>query len=199
MQVAVLGLWHQNSFAGTLAHEHQRFSPLCSLSKDGQMVAFLCRKIGLYPVMGSSSRGGKEARETLETAMARSLSPAITVDGPKGPARQAKSGIIDIARRAQAQVLPMITVADRFWQLGSWDRLRIPKPFARVAVCYGQPFAVPAAAAGEEFESLRTRLDRDLNQLESEAPKVFSTWRENRAYRSGRSLRGKALTAASGG
>lgn len=167
--VVALGLWHQNSFVGTLSHHHQAFSPLCSLSKDGRMVAFLCERIGLTPILGSSSRGGKNARDALLDGVEAGLSPAITVDGPKGPPRQAKNGIIDIAKKAQVMVVPMTAVADRAWQLGSWDKLRIPKPFARVAVCYGEPIAVPADAADDKFEACRVLLDQRLNALDDEA------------------------------
>lgn len=174
--VVALGLWHQNSFVGTLSHHHQAFSPLCSLSKDGRMVAFLCERIGLTPILGSSSRGGKNARDALLEGVSAGLSPAITVDGPKGPPRAAKPGIIDIARKARVMVVPMTAVADRAWQLGSWDKLRVPKPFARVAVCYGEAITVPADAADETFEACRALLDRRLNALDDEARQSFAAW-----------------------
>lgn len=171
-----LALWHGNSFVGTLAHTYQAFSPLCSLSPDGRMVAFLCEKMGLQPILGSSTRGGKSARDALLEGVARGLSPAITVDGPKGPARQAKPGIIDIARKAQIAILPMAAVGDKAWTLGSWDKLRIPKPFARVAVCYGAPIRVPEDAQDDRFEACRSALDASLNELEHEALRSLERW-----------------------
>ena len=174
-----LALWHGNSFIGTLTHTYQPYAPLCSMSPDGQMVAFLCKRMGLDPVNGSSSKGGKEARNTLESVVADGISPAFTVDGPKGPKGKSKNGVIDVARKTGISVLPMIALADRYWQLGSWDRLRIPKPFARVAICYGAPFAVPEHAAGDEFESYRQRLDDSLDKLEEVARGKLDHWTED--------------------
>jgi lysophospholipid acyltransferase (LPLAT)-like uncharacterized protein len=184
-----IGLWHMNSFVGTLAHTYQRFSPLCSLSPDGRMVAFLCTKMGMSPILGSSTRGGKTARDALLDGIGAGLSPAITVDGPKGPPRQAKSGIIDIAKKSQIQVLPMAAVADRAWHLKSWDRLRIPKPFARVAVIYGEPFSVPADAQDATFEACRASLNMSLDALEQEAGHALGQWAEEADSLSLRDLR----------
>ena len=170
-----LALWHRNSFVGTLSHTFQKFRPLCSRSGDGQMVAFLCQQMGLRPVLGSSSRGGKEARDEMMEGVAEGWGPAITVDGPKGPPLKSKNGIIDVAKKTGIPILPMTAVADRYWQLGSWDRLRIPKPFARIVVTYAPPIRVPADAEGEAFEALRQKLDDSLNRIDEEAPQVLAT------------------------
>ena len=171
-----IGLWHQNSFIGTLAHTYQPFSPLCSLSSDGRMVAFLCRRMGLKPILGSSSRGGKPAREALLDGVSSGLSPAITVDGPRGPPYRTKNGIIDIAKKAQILVLPVAAVADRSWRLRSWDKLQIPKPFSRVAICYGAPIYVPPDAEEGRFEACRAAMDASLNALESETRAQLVLW-----------------------
>lgn len=174
-KAVAVGLWHRNSFVGTLAHTYQNFSPLCSRSPDGQMVAFLCKHMGLRPVSGSSSRGGKEARSELVDHVDKGISPAITVDGPKGPPLQAKNGIIDIAKKTGIAILPTTAIADRYWELRSWDRLRIPKPFARVVINYADPLFVAPDAEGEAFEAIRANLDASLKTLDSETETLLKT------------------------
>jgi len=174
-----IGVWHGNSFAATLAHTYQKICPLCSLSKDGQMVATLCRSMGLRPVCGSSSRGGKEARVELMENIEQGYSAAITVDGPRGPRHETKPGIVDIARKTGAPILPLIALADRYWQLKSWDRLRIPKPFSRIVVMYHRPIIVPMQAEDDAFEANRLLMNERLNELETMAEEAFATFREN--------------------
>ncbi len=158
--------WHGNSFAGTLAHASGRFSPLVSRSKDGQIVAFACARMGLRPVRGSTSRGGKEARDELMAAIADGYSPAITVDGPKGPPHRTKPGIVDIARRGRLAIVPLCAMPEASWQLSSWDRLRIPKPFTKVHVLYGEPIVIPKDLNPAEFAEALNAIDHALNALE---------------------------------
>ena len=46
------------------------------------------------------------------------------------------------AQHAGAMILPVAARTDRAWWFDSWDRFCLPKPFARVEVVYGEPFAV---------------------------------------------------------
>jgi lysophospholipid acyltransferase (LPLAT)-like uncharacterized protein len=162
-----LALWHEYLFASIVAHAGQRFAPLASLSGDGELVARVMDKIGFSTVRGSSSRGGPEARDRLVEAVADGFFTAITVDGPRGPRRRVKGGIIDVARRTQVAVLPLQAVADREWVLHrSWDQFKIPKPFARIVVAYGEPLTVPAATQGLAFGEAKALLKQRLETLE---------------------------------
>lgn len=174
--VFAIATWHGNSFAGTIGHAWQNFSPLCSHSKDGSMVAFICDRMGLKPVRGSSSRGGGEAREQLLAAIRDGSNPAFTVDGPKGPIYDAKPGVIAVAKAGRCAILPMCAMGERNWVLRSWDRLHIPKPFSRVAILYGSPIIVPENAEGEAFEGRRQALNQSLNTLQSEVRVQFKHW-----------------------
>jgi lysophospholipid acyltransferase (LPLAT)-like uncharacterized protein len=171
-----IATWHGNSFAGTIAHTYQKFSPLCSRSKDGSMVAYLCSKMGCRPARGSSSRGGKAAREELLEYMKDGWSTAITVDGPKGPPHETKSGIISIAKSAGCAVLPMAGIGEKNWQLRSWDKLKIPKPFSRVAIVYGKQFQVPSDTEGDAFTAFQSELTKSLMEIEETHSAKFAVW-----------------------
>jgi lysophospholipid acyltransferase (LPLAT)-like uncharacterized protein len=161
----VIASWHENAGAGVLSHPGQGIQTLCSRSKDGEFVAFICERIGLGAVRGSSSRGGKEAREQLVDHLQHGTCIAITVDGPKGPRRQAKSGVVDVSRKGQAYIIPITCIADRYWVLRkTWDNTRIPKPFSRLIVHYGEPIKVPEQVTDEHFEALRLQVEHDLNR-----------------------------------
>jgi len=171
-----IATWHGNSFAGVLGHAWQNFSPLCSHSKDGSMVAFLCERIGQKPVRGSSSRGGGEAREQLLNDLASGSNPAFTVDGPKGPIYDAKPGIIAIAKAGSCAILPLCAMGDKNWVLRSWDKLHVPKPFSRVVIAYGKPLSIPADADEVRFEETRQQLNAALNSMQETTPRLFEKW-----------------------
>jgi lysophospholipid acyltransferase (LPLAT)-like uncharacterized protein len=171
-----IATWHGNSFAGVLAHAWQNFCPLCSHSKDGSMVAFLCERIGQKPVRGSSSRGGGEARGQLLQHLANGYNPAFTVDGPKGPIYDAKPGIVAVAKAGSCAILPLCAMGEKNWVLRSWDRLHIPKPFSRVVVSYGQPITIPVDADEKLFEETRQALNSALNSMQTSTPLLFEKW-----------------------
>ena len=86
----------------------------------------------------------------------------ITPDGPRGPAEHLKPGLVYLASRTGLPVVPVAAAARRSWTLRSWDRFRIPRPFTRVVVAYGDPIEVPPGIEGEALEPWRARVESAL-------------------------------------
>jgi hypothetical protein len=63
----------------------------------------------------------------------------IAVDGPNGPARQAKFGVAKLAAEGDGTILPMKLLVSGAFRLPRWDSMIIPLPFARIRVIYGEP------------------------------------------------------------
>lgn len=167
----VLAIWHQNLFAGILAQLGQPHTVMVSRSRDGDPVANLCSRLGNVVVRGSSAKrgvdkGGKEAKEEMIEVLCTGIPGAITVDGPSGPARQVKPGIIDIARRAGVPILPYLAVAEHAWEFRSWDRFRLPMPFSRVHVYYGAAVTVTADTTDASFIQMQEQLRLALDALQ---------------------------------
>lgn len=170
-----LALWHEQIFGSVVAHAGQSFAPLASLSSDGELVTFVMNRWGFQTVRGSSSRGGEAARDDLVDLTARGWFTAITVDGPRGPRRRVKGGVVDVARRSGVAILPLATCADREWLFTkSWDQFKIPKPFARVCVSYGPPVSVPAATQGLAFGAAKAAVRSGLAAAEAAARAALS-------------------------
>jgi len=96
-------------------------------------------------VAGSSTRGGARAFLQLLQLLAAGRHVCITPDGPKGPARQVKPGVVHLAQRSGCAVVPMGLALTRRRRLRSWDRSVLPLPFGRVVLTLGAPLRVPAA------------------------------------------------------
>jgi lysophospholipid acyltransferase (LPLAT)-like uncharacterized protein len=58
----------------------------------------------------------------------------MTPDGPRGPCYVVKQGIAIAAKETGAHLVVFDWEGSSFWQLRSWDRLRIPKPFSNITV-----------------------------------------------------------------
>jgi len=166
----IFATWHENAFSGMSLHARQKFAVLCSLSRDGEYVARVARFLGLRAVRGSSSRGGLEARNAMLETISSGWSPAITVDGPRGPRRIVKAGVIDVARKSGAWIIPMAAIPDSAWVMKrSWDKFRLPKPFTRVLLVYRPPIHVPTETSTAEFEAARNAVEQELLAIEAMA------------------------------
>lgn len=165
-----LAVWHENILATLAVMRGTRMAPLASLSRDGAIVTAVMERMQFKTIRGSSSKGGPEARDELVAVTADGYLPTLTVDGPRGPRRILKSGIVDISRRTGVAIVPFAAVADRSWVLHkSWDRFQIPKPFTTIHVVYGEPLTVPAGTSGLAFGQMRAAAQAALDSTQATA------------------------------
>ena len=163
-------LWHEALLPLLWQHRHQGIVIVVSEARDGQYLSDLALSLGYRAVRGSSTRGGTRALLSAVRELRAGRSLAFTPDGPRGPRRQLKPGVVAAAQRGGGTVVPLYARADRAWRLHSWDRLMIPKPLAQVVITYGRPFEV---GPGEEglAEGLELAEER-LHEISSEEPWV---------------------------
>lgn len=133
-------LWHEALLPLLWKHRHQGIAIVVSEANDGRYLAEYARRIGYRCLSGSSTRGGVRALVGAMKALEQGIPVAFTPDGPRGPRREVKPGMLAAAVRTGRPILPIHAEADRAWRLRSWDRFMIPKPFARVRIGYGEPF-----------------------------------------------------------
>jgi lysophospholipid acyltransferase (LPLAT)-like uncharacterized protein len=143
-------LWHEVLLPLLWHHRRQGVAIVVSEARDGRYLAEYAARIGYRLLFGSSTRGGARALLQAVKALEEGAPVAFTPDGPRGPRRELKPGVIAAAERSGALVLPIHATADRAWRLRSWDRFMIPKPFARVRIGYGAPLEIPPGGARSE-------------------------------------------------
>jgi lysophospholipid acyltransferase (LPLAT)-like uncharacterized protein len=135
-------LWHEVLLPLLWHHRRQDIAIVVSENRDGQYLADFARVLGYRAVRGSSSRGAARALLGAVRELQGGRSVAFTPDGPRGPRRELKPGVVAAAQRGGGVIVPIHARTDRAWRLDSWDRFLIPKPGARVTVSYGRPFEV---------------------------------------------------------
>ena len=117
---------------------------LVSQSKDGEVIARVLERLGHITVRGSSSKGGVRALLQAKRIMERDRRMGVfTVDGPRGPRYKAKGGIIFLAQRAGAKIIPFRAYPERAKIFDkSWDKFMLPLPFSQCTIYIGEQFAV---------------------------------------------------------
>jgi lysophospholipid acyltransferase (LPLAT)-like uncharacterized protein len=111
--------------------------------------------MGIGVVRGSTARGGAQALMDMIRGAGNGLHLAITPDGPRGPRRELKPGLIVVATQTGDPIVPMGIGFTRAWRAHSWDRFAVPLPFSTIVGVIPAPISIPA------------RLDRgDLERYE---------------------------------
>jgi hypothetical protein len=150
----VFSLWHGHLLTLLYRHRGEGVTVLISEHGDGEIVARIAERLGYRTVRGSTSRGAARALLEASHVVEQGGDVAITPDGPRGPARTVAPGVAIVAHRAGMPVIAVAANARRPWQLSTWDRFEIPKPFSRVTIAYSDPLYVEAAAARDAAESV---------------------------------------------
>jgi lysophospholipid acyltransferase (LPLAT)-like uncharacterized protein len=143
-------LWHEVLLPLLWQHRRQGIVIVVSEAREGQYLADFAQTLGYEAVRGSSRRGAARALLGAVRELQAGHAVAFTPDGPTGPRREFKPGVVAAAQRGGGTVVPLHAEASRAWRLSSWDRFLIPKPAARVQIIYGRPFDV--APGDEGFE-----------------------------------------------
>ena len=148
----ILALWHSNVLWTPWIHRGRGITVMVSASFDGELITRVVRRFGNDAVRGSTSKSGARAVRQLTGLLRGGRPVAITPDGPRGPGEQLQDGLLTLARLSGAPVIPFHYEAARQWLASSWDQHKLPKPFARMHVYYGDPVRVPADLDGPGFD-----------------------------------------------
>jgi len=165
----LFALWHNRLLL--FPSIFRRFLPSChaaaliSTSHDGDLLAAMVERFGYGTIRGSTSRKAASALLRLTEVFAEGTHLVITPDGPRGPAYQLSQGIIFLAQKCDAAIVPASVEYSSCWRFNSWDRFMVPRPFSTVRVIFGVPLQIATTPTPEEFESERLRLQEALMSL----------------------------------
>jgi hypothetical protein len=169
----IFAFWHGRILPSTLFWRDRAIVVITSENFDGEWIARLIARFGYSSARGSTSRGGSRALVQLRRELANGHPVAFTLDGPRGPARVAQPGAVWLAGATGHPILPFHIESSRYWTAGSWDATQIPKPFATVAVCVGNPLEIPAGAAEQSRLEQVQKLEQTLNELQRAASRLL--------------------------
>lgn len=167
--------WHQQMTFGIdflirLSKDKVDIRILVSPSKDGNIGEAVLSEFGLNVFRGSAHRSGAAALREIYLAVSKEqCSVGMAADGPLGPARVVKMGIINLAQLSGAPIIPIANACHRKIHFKSWDHFFLPLPFSRVQIRIGEPILVSKRLSAEELEAHQNHLTNELNQLSVQA------------------------------
>lgn len=161
--------WHQCVLPCTFYFRRTGATIIVSQSFDGELITRILELFGYHTVRGSSSRGAQEALLGLKEVIERGGPAIFTADGPRGPIFQTKMGPIKLATLTGARIGAFHLQPQRLWNLRSWDRFMVPKPFTRIVVSWARWTIVPQNLATEQFEPKRQLLNAAIERARLQA------------------------------
>jgi len=167
----IYAFWHQRLLPLCFTHRKQGINVLVSTHKDGEIIARVISNLGFGTVRGSSTRRGLKAFFEMVSDERQHFDLAVTPDGPKGPSKVLKPGLLLLARRTGRPVVPLANAVWPRIELRSWDRFHLPWPGARCSVVLGEPWWPDRNEHGST-EDARLDLELRLKRITDEADKL---------------------------
>lgn len=174
----IVAMWHGQHFMMPFARpDGWDVRVMISRSADGEINAIAARRLGLGLIRASGAqkahqvtkRGGMRGFIEAMRALREGGNVALTADVPKGPARVAGLGIVQLAKHSGRPIVPMAFATSRHIDLNSWDKASINLPFSRAALAIGDMIQVDADAGDEALEAARKRVEDGLNETTERA------------------------------
>jgi len=176
---AIIAFWHERlplmSMLWVIARKGgeppgRNAHVLVSRHRDGRLIGIIIGRFKLLPIHGSSSRGGAAALRELINLLAKGDYVAITPDGPRGPRRVAANGVAQLAALTGVPVLPCSAQTTNRWQLRTWDRMVIPRPFGRGVVVCEPTISVARGAWQAAVPAIEAAMTRAADEADALCP-----------------------------
>ena len=180
---AIFVTWHGRSLLPANVFRKKGYWALISLSNDGEIQDVIFRKFGFQTIRGSTGRGGVRGALQMARQVKEGGVLAFTPDGPRGPTHKVQHGVILMAEKSGAPIIPLGVSANRRWLMKSWDSYMLPQPFSRVYFLVGEPIYVPPNLNEAGREAIAAQVEIAINRLEREAerragyPNYPAEWR----------------------
>jgi lysophospholipid acyltransferase (LPLAT)-like uncharacterized protein len=177
-QPVLVAIWHGRLlyFLHLYMRRYRRFSVtvLVSRSRDGEFISQVAKWGGVHTTRGSSRRGGSQALLGIIKQVHQGTLAMFTPDGPRGPRYRVQPGIVTVAKKTGAPIVPVTYNARWKKVMQSWDRFVVPLPFSRVVVVCGDPIYVPAEASAALCEAKRQEVETGLHGITAIADGYFA-------------------------
>lgn len=129
---------------------------------DGQMIGQAIGVLGLRLIHGSggANKGGARAFLQMLKALRRNETIIITADVPK-VARVVGDGVLLLARKSGAPIVPLAIATSRRKIVKNWDKTQLHLPFSRLIYLSGDEIIIPDddTPLEDHREVLRIALD----------------------------------------
>lgn len=168
--VNIYAFWHQKIYFPVVGLTHlPKKTSLVSPSRDGEMLESILMKYGYEVIRGSSRDANVKSLVTMMKALKNGYSLGFAVDGPLGPIFEIKPGIVYMAQKTGAKIIPLGGAFKWKYEFQkAWDKFHLPLPFTKAVLYMGKPIEVPKDANQEEYMELINKAINEANDRAKE-------------------------------
>ncbi|MEJ2487140.1 MAG: hypothetical protein P8Y68_15540 [Anaerolineales bacterium] len=109
---------------------------------------------------GDNTMGMARSLARLMKKVSEGMNLYINPDGPDGPAHVIKPGIVFIARKTKAIIVPIGAYCRSAYIVPRWDRYSVPYPFSKISYHIGEPIESLPEDASEAEQLITNTLNR---------------------------------------
>ena len=162
----ILSCWHGQLLTPFMNLMNKKFYGLAGMNKDGELISKIGTKLGWKMLRGSSSKGGSKIFIEIVKILRQPPSlVGITPDGPTGPEKIPKPGVIKAAQKTGALIIPVSAISTKNWQFTNWHTFFLEKPFGKIFLQYGEPLQL---GPEDDFETCKKLLTDAMDNVENQ-------------------------------
>jgi len=172
----IIAAWHGMTMmlTGYIAAEEGASQYVLVVPDDprGAVLSVWAQRLAATPFaisMDADSMVAARRLLALIRQMKRGRSLYLNPDGPDGPSHEPKRGVVFIARKAGALIVPAAAFTATGLRIPRWDRYVVPFPFSHITVVLGEALEVPAEA---DLEQAQAALRERLSEVERAAEEL---------------------------
>ncbi|WP_051412101.1 lysophospholipid acyltransferase family protein [Halonatronum saccharophilum] len=169
----IFAVWHGQLLLPTYYFRERGYVGLASRSRDGEYISGVLKRLGWEVVRGSTSKGGARSLLKLIKKIREGKSLGITPDGPRGPIHKVKPGVIYLAQKSDALIVPVGVAFSKKKVFSSWDRFSLAYPFSKATLVYGEGMEVPKDIDSSKVEDYSRLLEGKINEAVESAERAL--------------------------
>ncbi|MGB4191318.1 MAG: lysophospholipid acyltransferase family protein [Rickettsiales bacterium] len=165
-QQCILATWHGRVLIMPIINPFKL--PACAIvsdHNDGRLIGKIIQHNNIELIYGSSSKKRLSSLKEILVFIRNGYNFLITPDGPRGPAKQVKGAIINIASNTGIPIIPAICSAKSAKIFNSWDKFMLPLPFSEISIIFSKPIQIPKNISMSEKEQYEQTLNDSLNNI----------------------------------
>jgi lysophospholipid acyltransferase (LPLAT)-like uncharacterized protein len=141
---------------------------LISNHRDGKIISKAMSYFSINTIAGSTDKKGFEAARLIIQKLKQGDVIGITPDGPRGPREEISEGVLQIARLAKVDIIPLAYSCTPLKRLRTWDKFRVARPFCKGVFVVGTP--IPPS---KDITTLGATLKQAMDETVSQADEWF--------------------------
>ena len=139
-QSVIISVWHSQLLSIFYDLRNKDVNAVAGTHADAELISRIAISWGWNMIRGSSKeQGGIAYKSMIRCLQDPGTILFITPDGPTGPPKIPKLGIIRAAQATQSAIIPTSVFSSKRWGFTNWDTFYLEKPFGKIYIEYGKP------------------------------------------------------------